>query len=35
MAIGAAEMLITDRLDDAKHRQLVEDYIQSLGDVRG
>ena len=35
MAIGAAEMLIRDRLDDAKHRQLVEDYIQSLGDVRG
>ena len=35
MAIGAAEMLIKDRLDDAKHRQLVEDYIQSLGDVRG
>ena len=35
MAIGAAEMLIRDRLDDDKHRQLVEDYIQSLGDVRG
>jgi F-type H+-transporting ATPase subunit b len=35
MAIGAAEMLIKDRLDEAKHRQLVEDYIQSLGDVRG
>ena len=35
MAIGAAEMLIKDRLDDEKHRQLVEDYIQSLGDVRG
>jgi F-type H+-transporting ATPase subunit b len=35
MAIGAAEMLIKDRLDDDKHRQLVEDYIQSLGDVRG
>jgi F-type H+-transporting ATPase subunit b len=35
MAIGAAEMLIKDRLDDVKHRQLVEDYIQSLGDVRG
>ncbi|RKZ13074.1 F0F1 ATP synthase subunit B, partial [bacterium] len=35
MAIGAAEMLIKERLDEAKHRQLVEDYIQSLGDVRG
>jgi F-type H+-transporting ATPase subunit b len=35
MAIGAAEMLIKDRLDEPKHRQLVEDYIQSLGDVRG
>ena len=35
MAIGAAEMLIKDRLDEAKHRQLVEDYIQALGDVRG
>ena len=35
MAMGAAEMLIKDRLDEAKHRQLVEDYIQSLGDVRG
>ena len=35
MAIGAAEMLIKDKLDDARHRQLVEDYIQSLGDVRG
>ena len=35
MAIGAAEMLIKDRLDEAKHRQLVEDYIQTLGDVRG
>lgn len=35
MAIGAAEMLIKDRLDEVKHRQLVEDYIQSLGEVRG
>ena len=35
MAIGAAEMLIKHKLDDARHRQLVEDYIQSLGDVRG
>lgn len=35
MAIGAAEMLIKDKLDDARHRQLVEDFIQDLGDVRG
>ena len=35
MAIGAAEMLIKEKLDDARHRQLVEDFIQDLGDVRG
>ena len=35
MAIGAAEMLIKERLDENKHRQLVEDFIQDLGDVRG
>lgn len=34
MAIAAAEMLIKDRLDDQKHRQLVEDFIQDLGNIR-
>lgn len=34
MAIAAAEKLIKEKLDDAKHRQLVESFIQDLGDVR-
>jgi F-type H+-transporting ATPase subunit b len=34
MAIGAAEMLVKEKLDDAKHRQLVESFIQGLGDIR-
>lgn len=34
MAIAAAEKLIKEKLDDAKHRKLVEDFIQDLGDVR-
>lgn len=35
MSIAAAEKLIHEKLDDAKHRQLVESFIQDLGDVRG
>ena len=34
LALGAAEKLMKERLDDAKHRQLVENFIQELGDVR-
>jgi F-type H+-transporting ATPase subunit b len=34
MAIGATEMLLKEKLDDAKHRQLVESFIQGLGDIR-
>jgi len=34
MAIGAAEMLVRENLNDAKHRQLVENFIQGLGDIR-
>lgn len=34
MALGAAEMLVKEKLDDQKHRQLVEDFIQGMGDVR-
>ena len=30
LAIGAAEKLIDERLDDAKHRQLIERYIDEL-----
>ena len=32
MAIGAAEKLIGERLDDAKHRQLIQQYIDQLGE---
>ena len=31
MAIGAAEKVIGERLDDAKHRQLIQEYIDSMG----
>jgi F-type H+-transporting ATPase subunit b len=31
LAIGAAEKLIGERLDDAKHRQLIQQYIDQLG----
>lgn len=34
LALGAAEKLLKEKLDDAKHRQLVENFIQELGDVR-
>ena len=34
IALGAAEKLMKEKLDDAKHRQLVEEFIQDLGDVR-
>ncbi|MFH1843020.1 MAG: F0F1 ATP synthase subunit B [bacterium] len=33
MAIGATEKLIGERLDDAKHRQLIEEYIDNLGEM--
>jgi len=32
LAIGAAEKLIGERLDEAKHRQLIESYIEQLGE---
>lgn len=32
LAIGAAEKLIGERLDDAKHRQLIQQYIDQLGE---
>jgi len=31
MAIGAAEKVIGERLDDAMHRKLISDYIDNLG----
>jgi F-type H+-transporting ATPase subunit b len=31
LAIGAAEKLIGERLDEAKHRQLIQQYIDRLG----
>lgn len=31
MAIGAAEKVIGERLDDDKHRQLIQQYIDSIG----
>jgi F-type H+-transporting ATPase subunit b len=34
MALAAAEMVVKEKLDDGKHRRLVEDFIQQLGDVR-
>jgi len=33
LAIGAAERLIHSELDDAKHRELVADYVKSLPDL--
>jgi F-type H+-transporting ATPase subunit b len=33
LAIGAAERLIHAELDDARHRQLVADYVKSLPDL--
>jgi F-type H+-transporting ATPase subunit b len=33
IAIGAAEKLIGERLDDAKHRQLIQQYIDQLGET--
>jgi F-type H+-transporting ATPase subunit b len=33
MAIGAAEKVIGERLDDAKHRQLIQEYIENLGEM--
>lgn len=34
MAISAAEKLLDEKLDDARHRQLVEEFIKDLGDIR-
>lgn len=34
MAIAAAEKVIKEKLDDAKHRKMIEDFIQQLGDIR-
>jgi len=31
MAIGAAEKVIGERLDDAMHRKLIQEYIDSIG----
>lgn len=31
MAIGAAEKVIGERMDDALHRKLIEDYINEMG----
>jgi F-type H+-transporting ATPase subunit b len=33
MAIGAAEKVIHERLDDEKHRHLIRDYIDKLGEL--
>jgi F-type H+-transporting ATPase subunit b len=33
MAIGAAEKVIHERLDEDKHRQLIKDYIDNLGEM--
>jgi len=33
LAIGAAERLIRSELDDAKHRELVAEYVKSLPDL--
>jgi F-type H+-transporting ATPase subunit b len=33
MAMGAAEKVIGERLDDQKHRQLIQDYIENLGEL--
>ena len=33
MAIGAAEKVIRERLDDEKHRRLIQDYIDHLGEL--
>jgi F-type H+-transporting ATPase subunit b len=33
LAIGAAERLIRAELDDARHRELVADYVKSLPDL--
>ena len=34
MAIQAAEMVIQERLDDQKHRQMIEEFITRLGESR-
>ena len=33
MAIGAAEKVIGERLDDDKHRKLIQEYIDNLGEM--
>lgn len=34
MAIGAAEKVIRERLDDERQRRLIREYIDSLGEIR-
>lgn len=33
MAIGAAEKVIAERMDDQLHRKLIQEYIDQLGDL--
>ena len=33
LAIGAAEKVIHDKLDDQQHRKLIEQYIDELGEL--
>jgi len=35
MALAAAEKVVKEKLDEAKHREIVEDFIQHRGDDRG
>lgn len=35
MAILAAEKVIQEKLDDKKHRRMIEDFIGELGEARG
>ena len=34
MAIGAAEKVVRDKLDDDYHRKLIQEYIDNLGELR-
>jgi len=34
MAIQAAEMVVQEKLDDAKHRQMIEEFITRIGEKR-
>ncbi len=33
MALGAAEKVIGERMDDERHRKLIQDYIDNLGEM--